>query len=63
MTRLTFFNFVIDDSMIFLDWMSSFKDVMINLKNLKVVSVNEEITVEFKQNLLKKNPYLVKIVN
>ena len=63
MTSLTFFNFVIDDSMIFLDWMSSFKNVMINLKNLKVVSVNEEITVEFKQNLLKKNPYLVKIVN
>ena len=62
MTSLTYLNFVIDENMLFLDWMNPFSKMMANLKNLKVFSVNEEITDEFRQYLLKNNPYLVKIV-
>jgi len=61
-TSLTFLNFVIDENMLFLDWMNPFRKVMINLQNLKILSVNEQLTDEFRQYLLKNNPSLVKIV-
>jgi len=63
LSSLTFLNFVIDENMpFFLDWMNPFRKVMINLKNLRVLSVNEEITDEFRHHLLKNNPSLIKIV-
>ena len=61
-TSLTFLNLVIDENMPFLDWMNPFRKVMINLKNLRVLSVNEELTDEYRHFLLKNNPSLVKIV-
>jgi len=47
-TSLTYLNFRIDENMFFLDWMNPFWKLIVNLQNLKVLSVNEEVTDEFR---------------
>jgi len=60
---LSFLNFEINDNILFLDWINILGNEIFKLKNLKVLKIYKKIKDKFRQLLLKKNRYLVKIMD